>query len=77
MQDEVLRRVVVGELDCFLEGARFDDKGLCDGFSDNVDTREGACLNVDLRFDGDKVHGREVDGDEHDLRIDAVLGLGE
>lgn len=77
VQYEVLRRVVVGEFDCFLKGTRFHDKGLCDGFPDNIDTREGACLDVDFRFDGDEVHGRKVNGDEHDLRVDAVLSLGE
>ena len=48
---------------------------LRDGLADNVDALECARLLVDFFLDRGEVLRCEVDRDEDDLRVDAVLGL--
>ena len=52
MQDEMLRGVVIGELDRLFDGGRIDDDAFRDGLADEVDSGELARLGVDLGLDG-------------------------
>ena len=71
----MLRRVIVRERDCFFKIRRFDDERLRNRLTNDVYTWEGARLDIDLCFNSGEVHRREVYGNQHDLRIDAVLSL--
>ena len=77
VQNQVLRRIVVRKCDRLLDGGGLDDQALGDGLPDDVDAREGARLLVDLGLDGGDGSVVEGDGDEDNLRVYAVLRLGE
>jgi len=62
VQDEMLRSVVVGELDRLFDGRGFDDDAFRYGLADDVDSGELASLGVDLGLDGGEFVGGEADG---------------
>jgi hypothetical protein len=66
VEDEVLGRIVVRKVERSAHVRDLHDEALRDALAQDVDARERARLRV-----------RERDGDEHDLRVDAVLGLRE
>ena len=73
----MLRGVVVGEVERLRDAGRLHDDALRDGLAHDVDTRQRTCLRVDLRLNGGDRAVGQADGDEDDLRVDAMLGLGE
>ena len=56
---------------------RRHDQTLGDRFPNNVHARERARLLVDLGLDGGDGSVVEGDGNKDDLRVHAVLGLGQ
>ena len=77
VQDEVLRGVVVGEVERLRDAGRLHDDALRDGLAHDVDTRERVRLHVHLLLDRGELLIAQVHRDEHDLRVDAVFGLRE
>lgn len=73
----MLWRILVAKLHALVERVDLDDQTLGDGLLDDVHTWESVGLAVHLDFDVLQELVRERDGDEDDLRIDAVLGLGK
>jgi hypothetical protein len=77
VEDEVLGRIVVRKVERGAHVRDPHDEALRDALAQDVDARERARLRVDLALDVRDARVRERDGDEHDLRVDAVLGLRE
>lgn len=77
MQDQVLRRVLVGERHGLIQRLGLDDQTLLDGLLDDVNSGQGSCLAIDFDLDFLQERLVEINGDQDDLRIDAVLGLGQ
>jgi hypothetical protein len=75
VQDQVLGGVLVREGNALCEGRDLDDDRFLDGLSGDLDPREGLRLDVDLLLDLREELGRQVDRDEDDLRVGAVLRL--
>lgn len=73
----MFRRVLVGKLEGLLDILDLDDQTLLDGLPDDIHSGQRVGLTVDLLLDLLQQLGSEVDGDEDDLRVDPVLGLGE
>jgi hypothetical protein len=73
----MLRRILVRKLERLFDAVHGDDETVRDGFTDNLDTRQGKGLDEDLVFDGGPFGIRQVDGDEDDLTVSTVFGLTE
>ena len=73
----MLGSVVIAEVHGLLDGSRLDQDALRDGLTHDIRSWESPRLRVDLFLNfGDDFWG-EVDGEEDNLRIDAVFGLRE
>ena len=77
MQNQVLRSVVVAEFHSFFDGLRSDQDTLRDGLTHDICSWESPRLRVDLFFDFSDGFWWEVDGEEDDLGVNTVFGLGE
>lgn len=73
----MLRSVIVAEFHRFFDGSRLNQDALRDGLTHDVCPWESPCLCVNLFFDFGNGFGGKVDGEEDDLGVDAVFGLGE
>lgn len=63
----MLGRIVVTEIHSFFEAVDSDDKTLCDGFTNNVDTGQEVGLTINLVFYGVKLRLGNVDAYEDNL----------
>jgi hypothetical protein len=73
----VLWRILVRKLEGLFDIPNSDDQTLLDRLSNDVHSGQGVGLLVDLLFDALEKFGGQIDGDEDDLRVDTMLGLGE
>lgn len=73
----MLGGVVVAELDSLVEVGALDDERVGDTLANDVDARKGESLLLDLLLDGGEAGVVDVDGEEDDLRVGAMLGLTE
>lgn len=73
----MFRRVLVGEPEGLINVVDLDDQTLFDGLPDDVHTRQRVGLTIDLLLDVFEQFQGEVDGDQDNLRVDTVFGLGE
>lgn len=77
LKDEVLRSPLVAEVDGLLPRLDLDDDGFGDGLAGDVAAGKGVRLVLDGLLDCGKLGRRQVDANEDDLGVDAVLGLRE
>ena len=77
LEDQVFRSVLVAELHGLLDRLDLHGDGVGDRATDNLDARKLHGLTVELVLDSLKVLLVEVDGDQDDLAVNTVLGLGQ
>jgi len=77
MQNQMLRSVIVAEIHSFLDGSRSNQDTLRDRLTHDICSWESPRLRVDLFFDFSNGLLGKVDGEEDDLGVNAVFGLGE
>lgn len=73
----MLGGVVVAELDRLIQVGALDDQRVGDALADDLNSRKRQRLRLDLDLDGRETRLGNVDGEEDDLRVRAMLGLTE
>lgn len=73
----MLGRILVTECHSLFQIRDLDDQALLDGLFGDSDSWQCLCLNINLFLDLGEEFSREIDGDEDDLGIGSVFGLGQ
>lgn len=73
----MLGRVIVAERHGLGSSLDLDDDALLDRLASNLASRKGSGLGLNGILNGGELFGGDVDGEQDDLRVDAVLGLGK
>ena len=77
VEDQVLRRILVRELESLFNIPNSDDQTLLDRLSNDIHSGQGVSLLVDLLLDAFEKLVGQIDSDEDDLRVDPVFSLRE